>query len=227
MQDATSLSPDKVYDRRFNDMETFRNAMWSVLCQDFFQRYVPAQSCIIELAAGHCEFINHIQADRRIAVDINPDIQRFADKEVETIQTSATNLEQINDATADVIFVSNFFEHITKPDIVSCLREAHRVLKAGGRMLILQPNYRYCQKDYWMFFDHITPIDDRALVEVLELIGFQMTCAIPRFLPYSTQSKLPKSTQLIRWYLKMPFLWPFFGGQAFLCGEKRCAKQPS
>ncbi|NCD35448.1 MAG: class I SAM-dependent methyltransferase, partial [Spartobacteria bacterium] len=215
-----SLSPDKVYDRRFNDMETFRNAMWSVLCRDFFQRYIPEKACVIELAAGHCEFINHIQADRRMAVDINPDINRFANQDVETIQGSATDLAPIPDETADIVFVSNFFEHITKPDIVTCLQEAYRVLKPSGRILILQPNYRYCARDYWMFFDHITPIDDRALIEVLELIGFQITCSIPRFLPYSTQSKLPQSTNLIRWYLKMPFVWPLFGAQAFICGEK-------
>lgn len=33
----------------------------------------------------------------------------------------------------------------------------------AGRLLILQPNVRYCGRDYWQFFDHITPVDDRAV----------------------------------------------------------------
>ncbi len=69
------------------------------------------------------------------------------------------------DATVDRVFISNFFEHIPREAIVSTLTEARRVLKPDGRLLVLQPNVRYCAKDYWMFFDHITPVDDRALAE--------------------------------------------------------------
>ena len=87
-------------------------------------------------------------------------------------------------------------------------------------MIILQPNIRYCYKDYWMFFDHITPLDDRALVEILELTKFKMINVIPQFLPYSTKSALPKSLFLIRLYLKLPILWRLFGKQALIICEK-------
>lgn len=194
--------------------------MWQVLCSDFFQKYVPPESCVVEVAAGYCEFINHIQAARRIAVDINPDTRHYAGAGVEVLQVSAMELHQIGDQIADVVFVSNFFEHISKPDMIRCLDEIHRVLKPGGRLLILQPNYRYCWKDYWMFFDHVTPIDDRALVEVLELLNFKIERCIPRFLPYTTKQRLPQSAMLVRWYLKLPFLWPVFGAQTFVCGCK-------
>ena len=40
--------------------------------------------------------------------------------------------------------------------------------------MVLQPNIRFCAKDYWMFFDHVTPIDDRAFVEGLEINGFEI-----------------------------------------------------
>lgn len=223
MQDATSLSPDQIYNLRFRKTELFRTAMWQVLCNDFFQKYVPFDSCVIEVAAGHCEFINHIQASRRIAVDINPDTRHHAEVGVEVLQVSAMELHQIGDQIADVVFVSNFFEHISKPDMIRCLNEIHRVLKPDGRLLVLQPNYRYCWRDYWMFFDHVTPIDDRALVEVLELLDFKIERCIPRFLPYTTKQRLPQSVKLVRWYLRMPFLWIFFGAQAFICAERLSA----
>jgi len=59
--------------------------------------------------------------------------------------------------------------------------------------MILQPNIRFCFKDYWMFFDHITPLDDRSLSEVLDGNGLKVVECKPRFLPYTTKSKLPKS----------------------------------
>ena len=220
MQDVTTLPPDQVYSRRFNKTKGFRAEMRQVLCSDFFQKYVPSESCVVEVAAGHCEFINHIQAARRIAVDINPDTRHHAGADVEVLQVSAMELHHIGDQLADVVFVSNFFEHISKPDMIRCLKEIRRVLKAEGRLLILQPNYRYCWRDYWMFFDHVTPIDDRALVEVLELLDFKIERCIPRFLPYTTKQRLPQTEKLVRWYLKLPLLWPIFGAQTFVCGRK-------
>jgi hypothetical protein len=71
-----------------------------------------------------------------------------------------------------------------------------------------------------MFFDHVTPIDDRALCEALELCGFSIETAIPRFLPFTTKGSLPKSTLLLKLYLKIPLAWKLFGGQAFIVARR-------
>ncbi len=87
-------------------------------------------------------------------------------------------------------------------------------------MLILQPNIRFISRDYWMFFDHVTPVDDRALCEALELGGFRIEINVPRFLPYTTASRLPVAPWLIRLYLRLPILWRVLGGQAFIVAVK-------
>src|SRR6185436_13343887 len=134
-----------------------RRGMWRVLCQQFFQPYVPRESTVLEVGAGYCEFINSIAGGHKIALDMNPDTRLYAEPNVRVIEASSTDLSAIESGSVDIAFASNLFEHLTRGDIVRTMREVARVLKPAGRFLILQPNIRFCARDFWMFFDHITP----------------------------------------------------------------------
>jgi SAM-dependent methyltransferase len=205
-----------LYQERFSQESEQRQDIWAVLCADFFQRWVPESGSVLDLAAGHCEFVNNIRAARRIAVDLNPDVQARAGVGVQAQVARSDALDFLADGELDVVFVSNFFEHVSREVILSTLAEARRVLRPGGRLLILQPNVRYCGRDYWQFFDHITPVDDRALTEALIAQGFDVVHNIPRFLPYTTKSRLPSGPALVRLYLRVPLAWRVLGGQCFM-----------
>lgn len=210
-----------IYARRYGPGLDFHDRMWRVLCRDFMQQHVPPGRRVLELGAGHCGFVNHIEALEKTAVDLNPDVRQRAAPGVRFVLSPVTDLSACCDNSMDVVFASNLFEHLERRDIVKCLREVSRVLAPGGRFLILQPNIRFCGRDYWMFFDHITPLDDRSMSEALETNGFSVREAIPRFLPYTTKSRLPKSIALLRIYLRAPVLWRLLGGQFFLVAEVR------
>ncbi|MGY2874221.1 SAM-dependent methyltransferase [Marmoricola sp. URHA0025 HA25] len=210
-----------LYANRFGQEEEQRTDLWQVLCSHFFQKWVPEDATVLDVAAGHCEFINNIRAGRKIAVDLNPDVKVRAAGDVETHNQRSDAMTGIPDASVDRVFISNFFEHVPREVIVSTLVEVLRVLKPDGKLLILQPNVRYCAKDYWMFFDHITPVDDRALVEALRATGYDVETCIPRFLPYTTKSRLPSGPGLVRLYLKIRFAWRFLGAQAFVVAVPR------
>ncbi len=208
-----------MYHRRFGDEITFRKEMWRVLCNDFFQKYVNPNGHIMEVAAGYCEFINNIKAQKKTALDLNPDVEQFASEDVQVVVSDSTNMTAIADGSVDTVFVSNFFEHIPHQQIEKTIIEIKRILSKNGKLIIIQPNIRFCLKDFWMFFDHITPLDDRAFVELLELKGFNIIESRDRFLPYTTKSRLPKSLLLIKLYLKFPLIWKLLGGQMFIFAE--------
>lgn len=212
-----------LYGNRFGEDSIERGALWQVLCHDFFQQWIPANATVLDIAAGHCEFINNIIARRRIAVDLNPDVLARAAHEVEAHVLPADKIPVLPDGSVDVVFISNFFEHVTRDVIRSTLIEVRRVLKPDGQLLVLQPNVRYCARDYWQFFDHITPVDDRALAEAFASTGFDVIKCIPRFLPYTTKGRLPARPSLVRLYLRIPLAWRLLGGQAFMVGRPRSA----
>lgn len=214
------MDVESIYKRRFTPDLKFRDQMWQVLCRSFFQKYVPLQSTVLEVAAGYCEFINNIQAARKIAVDINPSTQEHAQPDVQVLLADAGHISGIAENSVDIAFTSNFFEHLTRDQITATVEEVRRVLVPGGKFLVLQPNIRFCAKDYWMFFDHITPIDDRALVELFETKGFRIVKVIPRFLPYTTQGSLPKSIFFLRMYLFLRPAWRLLGQQSFIMVAK-------
>ena len=171
---------------------------------------------VLDLAAGHCEFVNNIRAGHRIAVDLNPDVALHAAAGVQAHVLRSDDLAGIEGQSVDVVFISNFFEHISREAILATLVEVGRVLRPGGQLLVLQLNVRYCARDYWQFFDHITPVDDRALCEALAATGYEVILDIPRFLPYTTKSRLPSGPALVKLYLRVPLAWRVLGAQAFL-----------
>ncbi len=214
------MDVQNIYARRFTPDLHFRNEMWKILCRDFFQRYVAGSRHVLEIGAGYCEFINNIQAERKTALDINPDVKNYAAPDINIVLNSVSLMSAVPDNSVDMVFASNLFEHLTRDEIVATFREVYRILTPNGRFMVLQPNIRFCARDYWMFFDHVTPIDDRAFVEGLEINGFEILEVIERFLPYTTKSRLPKSLFLIQLYLRLRVAWRFFGQQSFILSQK-------
>lgn len=213
----------KLYRERFDAGEmSKRNKLWRVLCTDFFQRFIPEDSTVLDIGAGYCEFINNIRARKKYAVDLNEDARCFANRDVEVFVCSASHLDFLPDNSIDIAFMSNFLEHLqSKEEVLQVLVEVHRVCKPSGRVLILQPNIKYVYGKYWDFFDHRIPLTDKSLAEALVIAGLDIEKIVPRFLPYTTKSRLPQWDFLVKLYLRFPGIWQIMGKQAFVVGRKR------
>ncbi|MGH8476727.1 MAG: hypothetical protein ACRER2_13325, partial [Methylococcales bacterium] len=64
------------------------------------------------------------------------------------------------------------------------------------------------------------PLSHLSLVEALQLAGFEIDKMIDKFLPYTTQSRLPQFPFLVSAYLKFPIAWRLLGKQFLVVARK-------
>jgi len=218
MNAQNSLRIEQLYRARFaTESLASKDAVWSILCSDFFDRFVKPTDRVLDVGAGYCEFINHIRCAEKYAYDMNPDTARFAHKDVHLVLGDCRDMSALGRERFDVAFVSNFFEHLeSKRDMDCVLAQIFERLIPGGRLLILQPNLRYVGNRYWDFYDHLLPLTHESMREGLLKNGFRIENLIPGFLPYTFKSRLPSYQWLVRLYLRIPIAWRLLGKQMFV-----------
>ncbi len=195
-----------------------RKVVWEEITK-FIQRFVSENDVVLDLGAGYCYFINNIVCGEKYALDLRQVVSRLANGDVKTFVGNCLELDTIVvEKKFDIIFASHLLEHLTREDVVKLLKKISLKLKNGGKLILLQPNYRYCYREYFDDWTHVTPMDHISLRQVLELNGFNVTYLKPRFLPYSMDSKLPTLRWLVSLYLKMPF--KPFAKQMFCVAQK-------
>lgn len=212
-----------IYRSRFEETGlTKRNAVWTVLCRDFFNPLIGEKKDVLDMACGYGEFINNVSARSKTAIDMNEDAPKYLSSAVRFFRCPATAMAPVADASQDVVFTSNFLEHLpTKADCNTVFSETLRVLRPGGKFVVLGPNIRYAYKEYWDFYDHYLPLSHLSLAEGLQQSGFEVIRSIPRFLPYTMKSRLPSADFIIATYLRLPIVWRFFGKQFLVVARKR------
>ncbi len=219
---------ETIYRSRFTEREEGnREVTWKVLCRDFFQPYVSPNDCVVDIGAGDGLFLKNIRARRRIAVDLSPHVHDLSRVGIEVIERSATEFRPLLTEQPDVIFMSNFLEHLpAKKLVLDVFAECFSALKDGGVLMILQPNIRYVGVKYWDYIDHHIALTEESLREGLQVSGFEIIRLIPRFLPYTAKSLLgrfmtpDRCEDLVTLYLKNPLAWRFLGAQTFVLARK-------
>lgn len=205
-----------IYRRRFAATAEYRGRIWQVLTRSFFSRWVRPRDFVLDLGCGYGEFINNISASKKWAMDLNPDARAHLQPEVKLLEQDCSAEWPLSESSLDVVFTSNFFEHLPdKTALKRTLRQVHRCLRPGGRLIAMGPNIKFLGGAYWDFFDHHVALTELSLSEALETQGFKTLSVTSRFLPYTLVNAPHYPLFFLRIYLKCPFLW-FIKGRQFL-----------
>ncbi|MDA9171062.1 class I SAM-dependent methyltransferase [Alphaproteobacteria bacterium] len=138
----------------------------------------------IEFGCGTCE---HLKIFKNIGysisgVDLDSNIKKYSD-EIKIFHCDVqTEKLDIRDNSYDVVFSKSFIEHLSEPD--KYLKEAYRILKPGGKILTMVPDWESNVKIYFDDHTHKTPFTIFSLSYAYEIHGFKnIKCSLFRQLP--------------------------------------------
>jgi SAM-dependent methyltransferase len=211
----------RIYEARFRETAEMRQAVWRALIQDFFQPLVRPADAVLDLGCGYGGFINQVRCGRKFAMDLNPDARKYLASDVELFLQDCSAKWAVGAESLDVVFSSNFFEHLPdKGCLGRTLDEAHRCLRAGGKLVAMGPNIRYLAGAYWDFWDHYLALSEKSLGEALVNRGFTLEKCLAKFMPYSMAPGRQYPLFFVRAYLRLPLAWRIFGKQFLVIARK-------
>ena len=196
-----------------------RAVVWRVIAE-YLQPWVPPDAHVLEVGAGYCCWINAVRAARRVAVDAWPDVARHASQSVEALVLDvSTGLSRFAGDSFDLVLASNVIEHFEPDAAAGLAAEIARLLRPGGRLIVIQPNFRYAYRHYFDDYTHRSAFTHVSLANLLRSRGLRILRVEPRFLPYSLrESRLPVTPWLVRAYLRSP-IRPW-AGQMLVVAQK-------
>lgn len=211
----------QIYEKRFSGSEPYRNKVWFILVSQFFSKWIKSDDHILDLGCGYGEFINQVDCKVRHAMDLNPKSKSLLQKNIIFHEQDCSKRWQIQPESLDLVFTSNFFEHLpNKISIEQTITQIRTALKPNGILIAMGPNISVVQGKYWDFWDHHVALSEASMRELLEIYDYKIEKSFSKFLPYNMVRVKERPLFLISLYLKLPIFWNIFGKQFLLIARK-------
>lgn len=117
------------------------------------RQYVPLEGrCILDVGCGLGMYVKKMRAFSQevYGVDVDPEKVAEASRTLPNIQLAPAEKLPFPDGFFDVVLLHEVIEHVE--DDRQAIREAHRVIKQGGRIVIFAPNRLYPLETHGIFW---------------------------------------------------------------------------
>jgi SAM-dependent methyltransferase len=129
-----------------------------------------------------------------------------------------SHLATLPAASLGGIFCAHVIEHMQPTQAIEMIRESHRVLKPGSRMVIITPNPKDLRtgERFWLDITHVRPYPEKLLIVLMKREGFDNIKSYEDGEP--ARNIFEKGAKL---FLKMWFMGFMFRGDLVIIAERR------
>jgi len=140
-------------------------------------------SYLLEAGCGMCDHLNIFKKKGFVCHGF--DLEILGNNKNLNLVSIDINTQKIPfpDNYFDIIYSKSFLEHL--PDPIQFLNEARRVLKDGGKILTLVPDWESQYKTFYDDFTHIRPYTKKSLGNVMNMFFSNVEVKKFRQLPIS------------------------------------------
>jgi SAM-dependent methyltransferase len=78
----------------------------------------------------------------------------------------------LDDNSVDIVFSKSVIEHLYYFELPHYIKEIKRILKPGGAVVIVTPDWYYCYREFFGGFTHCTPYTVESVVDCLNIYEF-------------------------------------------------------
>lgn len=154
---------DVVYNEKDKPFTDYPSKMIKYLIKKY---NITEESKVLELGCGRGEFLNEFYNNNMISYGV--DISSYAKEKFPHLNISSVDMLKNSlpypDNSFDVIYSKSFVEHFYYPEKI--FQEAYRVLKKGGRIITLTPEWKYYYKTFYEDYTHRTPFTKLSLKDI-------------------------------------------------------------
>jgi len=146
----------------------------SRLCKHIVENYFkPNYESLLDVGCGRGEHLREFQklGYQVKGVDLLEEAKELLkDMEIEILDIER-ELLPYGDSSFDVVFNKSLIEHLNNPE--NFMREAYRVLKPGGRLITMTPDWESVYKIFYEDYTHRTPFIKESLYDIHQIFGFK------------------------------------------------------
>jgi len=175
----------------YNNKRTPKTDYPKQLIKYLTEKFDLVSGCkVLELGCGRGDFLNEFQKVGFICEGLDREMSSVNNEyglEVKQCDL-ASDVFPYDDGSFDVVYHKSVLEHMYDPE--NLMKETMRVLKTGGKLIILTPDWHTQWKNFFEDFTHSRPYDVLALSDLLKVYGFN-NFAVERFYQLPVLWKFP------------------------------------
>jgi SAM-dependent methyltransferase len=159
-----------VYDQNRRPLTSYPEKLTSYLVDRFS---LEKSSKLLDLGCGRGEFAQGFSSAGMDVVGVDRSKEALLDNfKFEFVQADLEVDDKLpfSDNTFDVVYTKSVVEHFYYPEKI--FTEFHRVLKPGGKLITLTPDWESIFKIFYEDFTHRTPFTLNSLKEIHLMNGF-------------------------------------------------------